>query len=107
MSGFLVHQGATIMCTHAGQAMPTQASSRIKVSGQPVVLLPTAYTIAGCSLPPPPTANGPCVTAGFLNGTTRVLADGVPIALSTSKSICTPTAATLVVAATQTRVQAT
>jgi hypothetical protein len=107
MPGFVVHAGATVMCTHAGQAQPTAPSARVLVSGQPVVTITAPWMVAGCTLPPPSAANGPCVTGQFLSGSTRVLVDGQPLVLQSSTSICTPTGTPLMVVVTQTRVTAT
>jgi hypothetical protein len=104
MPGFLLHFGATVMCAHGGQAQPTAVSPRVLVSGQPVTTLAAPYVVAGCPLPPPIAANGPCITAQFLMGATRVLADGVPVLLMDSQAICAPTATPLIVAVTQPRV---
>src|SRR5437868_1372507 len=91
MPGFLLHLGATVLCSHAGQAQPTSPNPRVLVSGQPVVTLPTPYVVAGCTLPPPPAANGPCVTAQWVTAATRVLVSGVPVLLQDSQAICVPT----------------
>ena len=104
MPGPLLHLGATVLCSHGGQATPTVSNPRVLVSGQPVVNLPTQYVVAGCALPPPPAANGPCVMGQWLVGTTRVLAGGVPIVLQTSQSICTPTGTPMIPTVVQTRV---
>jgi hypothetical protein len=107
MPGFLLHTGATVLCAHAGQAQPTVPNPRVKVGGQPIVTLPTVYTIAGCTLPPPPAANGPCVTAQFMMGATRVTAGGQPVLLQDSQAICTPTGTPLNIVVTQVRVKGT
>lgn len=107
MPGFVVHLGATVMCTHAGQAQPTAPSARVLVSGQPVVTIAGPWMVAGCTLPPPTAANGPCVTGQFTSGSTRVLVDGQPLVLQISSSVCAPTGTPLMVVATQTRVTAT
>ena len=107
MPGFLLHMGATVLCAHAGQAQPTAPFPRVKVGGQPVVTLPTVYTVAGCTLPPPPAANGPCVTAQFLMGATRVMAGSQPVLLQDSQAICTPTGTPLNIVVTQVRVKGT
>lgn len=107
MPGFMLHQGATVLCFHAGQAQPTAPNPRVKVSGQPVVVQSTLYTVAGCTLPPPPAANGPCVTAQWVTGAMRVRAGGVPVLIQGSQAICAPTGTGLNIVATQTRVKAT
>jgi hypothetical protein len=107
MPGYLLHMGATVLCAHAGQAQPTAPNPRVKVGGQPIVTLPTLYTIAGCALPPPPAGNGPCVTAQFVMGATRVMAAGQPVLLQDSQAICTPTGTPLNIVVTQVRVKGT
>ena len=77
MPGFLLHLGATVMCAHGGQAQPTAVQPRVLVSGQPVVTLAAPYVVAGCALPPPPAANGPCVTAQFIDGRDPGLRRGI------------------------------
>ena len=104
MPGFILHQGATVLCSHAGQAQPTTVNPRVLVGGQPVVTMPTPYVVAGCTLPPPPAANGPCVTAQWITSATRVLAGGVPVLLQDSQSLCAPTGTPLLVVMTQVRV---
>ena len=107
MPGFLVHVGATVMCSHGGQAQPTAPNPRVLVSGMPTVLISGPYVIAGCAFPPPPAANGPCVTGQWTSGTTRVLSNGQPLVVQSSTSVCAPTGTPMVIAATQTRVNAT
>ena len=106
MPGFLLHVGATVNCAHAGQAQPTVPNPRVTVTGQPTVTLTTPYVVTGCTLPPPPAANGPCVTAQWLSGTTRVLSNGQPLLVQSGQAICAPTGTPLLVLATQTRVTA-
>jgi hypothetical protein len=106
MPGFLVHVGAQVLCSHAGQATPTVPNPRVLVSGQPTVLITASYIVAGCALPPPPGANGPCVTAQCLTGTVRVTSNGQPLVVQSSTSICAPTGTPLIIVATQPRVSA-
>ena len=106
MPGFLLHVGAQVLCSHAGQATPTVPNPRVTVSGQPTVLMTTPYLVAGCTLPPPPTANGPCVTAQWLSGTTRVFSNGQPLLVQSSQAVCASTGTPLLIVATQPRVSA-
>ena len=106
MPGFLVHVGAQVLCSHAGQAQPTVPNPRVTVSGQPTVLMTSPYVVAGCALPPPPAANGPCVSAMWLTGSTRVLSNGLPLLVQSSQAICAPSGTPLLIVATQTRVTA-
>jgi len=107
MPGFLSHVGATVQCAHAGQAQPTVPNPRVLVSAQPTVTLSTPYVIAGCALPPPPAANGPCVTAQWITGTTRVFSNGQPLLVQSSQAICAPTGTPLLILVTQMRVTGT
>jgi len=100
----VVHLGATVLCTHAGTAVPTAPNPRVTVSGQPVVTVGSPYTIAGCGL----TGSAPpCVSGVFLAGATRVLAGGQPLAVITGSSTCVPTATPLLPLTAQPRVTAT
>jgi hypothetical protein len=101
--GPLLHLGATVMCSHGGQAMPTMPNPRVLVSGQPVVTMAAPYVVAGCAFVPPG-GNGPCVTAQWVTSATRVLVGGQPVVLQDSQAICTPTGTPLIAAAAQTRV---
>lgn len=106
MPGYLLHVGASVLCTHAGQAQPTAPNARVTVGGQPSVTMAAPWVIAGCTLPPPPGANGPCVTAQFVTAATRVTSNGQPLLLMDSQAICAPTATPLTIVACQTRVSA-
>ena len=106
MPGFLVHVGAQVLCSHAGQAQPTAPNPRVLVSGMSTVLISAPYLVAGCTFPPPPGANGPCVTAQWVVGTTRVTSNGQPLVVQSSQAICTPTGTPLLIVGTQTRVSA-
>ncbi|HVF27302.1 MAG TPA: hypothetical protein VM943_03605 [Pyrinomonadaceae bacterium] len=107
MPGFLLHLGASVMCSHAGQATPTVVNPRVTVSGQPIVMMTSPYVVAGCVLPPPPGANGPCVTAQFVTAATRITSNGQPVLLFDSQAVCVPTGTLLLVVAAQTRVTGT
>lgn len=107
MPGFMVHVGATVLCSHAGQAQPTVPNTRVTVNGQPTVAITGPYTVAGCALPPPPSGNGPCVTAQWVTGSTRVTSNGQPLVLLDSQAICAPSGTPLMITVTQTRVTAT
>jgi len=104
MPGPLLHIGAAVMCAHAGQAQPTTPNPRVLVSGQPIVTIASPYVVAGCTLPPPPAANGPCVTAQFVSSATRILSNGQPVLLMDGQAICAPTGTPLIITYTQIRV---
>ena len=104
MPGFLLHLGATVTCSHAGQATPMTPNPRVLVSGQPVATVVGPYMVAGCTLPPPPTANGPCLTAQHVTSALRVTTGGQPVLLFDSQAICAPTGTPLIAIVAQTRV---
>lgn len=103
MPGFLVHATAQVQCLHAGTARPTAVNTRVLASGQPTVVVSAPYTVAGCGLPPPPAANGPCVTGQWLTAATRVTSLGQPLLLQDGQAVCAPSGTGLLVLATQTR----
>jgi len=102
MPGFLLHVGAKVLCSHVGEAAPITPNPRVLVSGQPIATLTSLYAVVGCTLPP--NAGGPCVTAQWVSGAMRVLADGAPVLLFDSRAICSPTGTPLIPAVTQTSV---
>jgi hypothetical protein len=104
MPGFVVHLGAQVMCAHGGQAVPLAPVPRVLVSGQPVATIATPYAVAGC--PFPPVSGGPCVTAQWVTGATRVMAMGQPVVVQAGQAVCAPTGVPLAVLVTQTRVTA-
>jgi hypothetical protein len=102
MPGPLLHMGATVTCSHVGQATPLAPSPRVMVSGSAIVTKLSPYAIAGCTLLP--IAGGPCVTAQFVSFATRVVSDGAPVLLMDSQATCIPTGTPLLISAVQTRV---
>jgi hypothetical protein len=101
----ILHLGATVLCSHAGQATPIAPFPRVTVSAQPVVTLTSPYAIVGCALTGTPTP--PCVTGQFLVGAVRVLAGGAPVVTMVSQSVCVPTGTPMLPVMAQTRVLAT
>jgi hypothetical protein len=98
--------GATVLCSHGGQAMPTGPCPRVLVSAMPVATIAAPYAVAGCAFVPPG-GNGPCVTGQWTLGAVRVLALGQPVVIMTGVSICAPTGTPLMPVVAQTRVIAT
>lgn len=103
MPGPLLHLGATVICSHGGQAVPAVPSPRVLVSGQPAATMSSPYLVAGCAFVPP-AGNGPCVVAQWMVAATRVLITGQPAVLMDSQAICTPTGTPLLPIVAQTRV---
>ena len=101
----VLHLGATVLCSHAGQAMPAAPFPRVMLSGQPVVTLSSPYLIIGCALTGSPTP--PCATGQWMTGAARVLAGGIPVATLMGSSTCIPTGTPMLPVASQVRVLAT
>jgi hypothetical protein len=104
MPGFLLHVGATVLCTHGGQAQPTAPNPRVKVGGQPVVTQAAPYTVAGCAFNVSG-APSPCVTAQWVTGALRVRAGGQPVLLQDSQAVCAPNGTPVTIVMTQVRVK--
>src|SRR5215471_3511933 len=90
MPGFLLTAASTVLCSHGGQAKPMTPFPKVLVAGMPVVTLASPYVIAGCPVVPPG-GNGPCVTAQWIAGATRVFAGGSPVLVQAGQSLCAPT----------------
>ena len=103
--GYLVEQGATVMCAHGGQASPTMPNQRVTVGGKPTVALSPPWTISGCALAS--NLGGPCATATWSVGTVRVKSGGQPLVIQDGSATCVPTGVPLTVSVAQMRVKAT
>lgn len=103
MPGPILHLGATVLCSHGGQATPAAPFPRVTVSGQPVATLASPWLIAGCAFVPPG-GNGPCVTAQYVTSATRVFAGGQPVLLQDSVAVCAPTGTPTIPVVVQPRV---
>ncbi len=104
MGGYVLHSGAIVNCSHGGMAQPVAPVPGVLASQQQVTAQSGPYSIAGCALPP--NAGGPCVTAVWSTGATRVTVRGAPLLISTGAATCAPTGTPLLVASTQVRVTA-
>lgn len=101
----ILHLGATVLCSHGGQATATSPFPRVTLGGQPVVTLATVYAVAGCGLSG--SGSPPCVSAQWVVGATRVMAGGQPVATATGTAVCVPTGGPLLPVVQQARVLAT
>jgi hypothetical protein len=101
----VLHFGATVLCSHAGQATVVSPFPRVLLSGQPSVTLISQYVIAGCALST--TSTPPCVSGQWIAGAVRVLAGGAPLATMMGQSLCTPTGTPMLPVVAQVRVLAT
>src|SRR5580698_10190381 len=102
MPGPILHLGATVMCSHGGQAVPTAPSPRVLVSGMPIATIAAPWVVAGCAFVPP-IGNGPCVTGQWIVGAVRVLSTGQPVAILTGTALCVPTGTPLLPVEAHTR----
>ena len=97
----ILHLGATVLCMHAGNAVPTAPFPRVTVSGQPVVQIGTPYVIAGCTQASVPAPF--CATGQWLMGATRVMAGGLPLAVVGGTAVCVAPGTGMQAVSTQTR----
>jgi hypothetical protein len=105
MAGYLLPMGATVTCSHGGQAVATSPNPSVMVAGEPTVLLNAQWAVAGCPLVPPPLP--PCVAAQYVTGTTRVTSNGQPLVISSGQAVSIPNGTPLIPVSPQTRVSAT
>jgi hypothetical protein len=104
MPGLLLHVGATVMCSHGGQATPVVPNSQVLVGGQPTALLADPWTVAGCPGIPP--AIPPCVTGQWIVGSVRVTSNGMPLVIDGGQGLGVPPGTPLIPMVMQTRVTA-
>ena len=107
MPGPILHLGATrAVRPRRPGARPRSPFPRVLVGGQPRDHLEQRRTWW-------PAArsrrclDGPCVTAQWVVGATRVLAGGIPVVIQGGKAICVPTGTPLLPIVVQPRVVAT
>jgi hypothetical protein len=105
MAGYLLHENASVLCLHSGQAQPTMTNQKVKVSGNKIVTLSSPYSISGCTNPTE--AGGPCATATWITAATRVKAGGESVLFKDSQATCTPTSTGLNIVSLQNRVNVT
>jgi hypothetical protein len=104
MAGFLIQAGATVTCSHGGQAMATVPNPLVTILGQPTALLSGPWVIAGCPLVPPPLP--PCVSAQWVTGTVRVTSTGQPLVVQSGQAVSIPNGTPLIPVAMQASVTA-
>lgn len=102
----ILHMGATVLCSHGGQAIPTAPSPRVMVAGMPATTIAAPYAVAGCAFVPP-AGNGPCVTAQWVVGSVQATSAGQPLAILSGAAVCVPTGTPLLPVVAQTRALAT
>jgi hypothetical protein len=104
MPGYLLHQGATVICAHGGQAQPTAPNPRVKVGGQMIVTQAAPHTVAGCVFNVSG-APSPCITAQWIVAATRVRAGSVAVLMQDSQATCIPNGTPVTILVTQVRVK--
>lgn len=104
MSGYLLDQGATVLCMHGGQSQPSTTSPRVKVGGQPVATQSSMYTVSACPFAYGTTPS-PCTTGQWTSAATRVKVGGEPVLLQNSQGTCIPNGTGFNIVMTQMRVK--
>jgi hypothetical protein len=103
--GYLVHNGAVVICGHGAPAQPMITSPRVKVSGQPIVTQSGTYSVSGCTFDAAHSMM--CVSGQWIMGAARVTSLGEPVILQNSVSMCAPNGTPMNVISTQIRVRGT
>jgi hypothetical protein len=103
MPGYLLQQGAQVLCMHGGMSQPITTNPRVKAGGQPIVTQADMYTIAGC--PFNPGSPSPCVMGQWVSAATRVTAGSMPVILQDSQATCVPNGTGFNILMTQVRVK--
>jgi hypothetical protein len=105
MPGFVLHEGATILCAHQGRAEPMAPARNVTVGGRPVVVQNVPHTISACPFTTPGGTPQPCVSARWTTGATRVRVNGERLLLQDSRATCPPNGTPVTVSRTQMRVR--
>ena len=104
MPGYLLHQGATVLCLHGGQAQASAPNLRVKVAGQAVVTQSAPHSVTGCPFNVS-SSPSPCVTAQWVTAALRIKAGGMPVLLQDSQATCVPNGTGVNIINTQMRVR--
>ena len=91
---------AAVLCAHGGTVSFAAPNPRVMIMGVPVPMSSPPVLIAGCPFPPPPVANGPCVTANWIppTHTLRVQSMGMGLVCETSMAMAVPTGTPITIA---------
>ena len=86
MSGNLLHENATITCTHGGLVAFVPSQGRVQVRGRPVATIADSFSVTGC---PFSTNAGPhpCTTVHWQSPATRIRVNGSPALLQSSTGL--------------------
>ena len=87
MASPILHVGAIVQCPHQVPAQMIAASPRVKVGGQPVLVVNDTFIIAGCPFTVGPKYQG-CVKIQWLVTALRVKAGGQSVVLQNSIGLC-------------------
>jgi hypothetical protein len=102
--GYLLTEGAMVLCQHGGQARAGVVSQHVKVNGQAIVTQSASYTVSACSYLQGTTPS-PCVTVQWTSAATRVKAGDQAVLLKDSQATCMPNGTGVNVVMTQTLVK--
>ncbi len=87
MAAPILHVGAMVQCPHQIPAQLIAASARVKVGGQPVLVVNDTFIIAGCPFTVGPKYQG-CVKITWIVPATRVKVGGQFVLLQNSTGLC-------------------
>lgn len=87
MAAPILTMAASIMCPHAGKAVPVPQNPTIQVMGSPVLVMTDVFTIAGCAFNISG-APAPCVNIQWTMPAVSVTVNSVPVLLASSVGMC-------------------
>jgi hypothetical protein len=106
MPGPVLTISSTVQCAHVGSCKPVNPMPRVRIAGQAVVTLSTAYTVANCQATSMSGGNlPPCLSAQFtMVPSERAFTTTGPLLTQLSNGTSLPNGTPLVVAAGQIKV---
>lgn len=84
---FVLDAGAVMTCPHGGQVTAVPSTTRVRLSGQPPLVVSDAFLVAACPLNVSGSPS-PCVRVDWMMPATRIRVQGVAPLLSTSVGLC-------------------
>lgn len=79
MPGAILDMSTTIKCSLMGSVVAATGAPNVQIMGQPVLIQTDTYTIPEC-----PDKKSPCATGTWQAPSTKVLAGGAPVLITSS-----------------------
>lgn len=99
----LLHQSASGICSHGGNARPIIGNPRVRILGVPALTVLSQLSLAGCPNNPSGVSPLPCTIAMYTTGARRVKLMNAAMLLSFSMPTNIPTGASTTITRAQPR----